>query len=284
MRFDAFPTSETSRAPWRAAFQATLAAAAVALSGCTATPPPAARSTTVPATPPKTALWVGNSFFYYNNSMHSHVGRLLAAANPAEKGYRATSATISGSGINWHDVEAHFKPGGVGSYSFDADNNVVFNSFDKPFDVVIVMDCSQCPVHPQLSKLFDEYAAKHSATARKYGAEPVFFMSWAYADKPEMTEQLAAAYLKAGADNRAKVVPAGLAFARSIATRPDLNLYEADKRHPSLMGTYLAASTVLASVYGPSPVGNRYTAGLPADVAAHLQAVAWETVQAFRQP
>ncbi|KQW39137.1 hypothetical protein [Rhizobacter sp. Root404] len=263
---------------------ATAFAIAATLGACTTTAPPAARSATAPAAPPKTALWVGNSFFYYNNSMHGHVGRLLAAANPGEKGYRATSATISGSGINWHDLEAHFKPGGVGSYSFDANNNVVFNQFDKPFDVVIVMDCSQCPIHPQLSKVFHEYAAKNSATARRHGAEPVFFMSWAYSDKPEMTEQLAAAYRKAGAENRAKVVPAGLAFARSIAKRPDLNLYEPDKRHPSLMGTYLAASTVLASVYGFSPVGNRYTAGLPADVAAHLQATAWETVQAFKQP
>ena len=258
----------------------TTALLALALGGCASPPAPSAK----PAAPTKTVLWVGNSFFYYNNSMHGHVGRLLAAANPGEKGYRATSATISGSGINWHDVEAHFQPGGVGSYSFDANNNVVFNTFDKPFDVAIIMDCSQCPVHPQLSKIFHEYAAKHSATVRKYGAEPVFFMSWAYSDKPEMTEQLAAAYTKAGADNKAKIVPAGLAFARSIAKRPELNLYEADKRHPSLMGTYLAACTVLASVYGPSPVGNRYTAGLPADVAAHLQAVAWETVQAYRQP
>ena len=258
----------------------TTALLALTLAGCASPPAPGAK----PAAPTKTVLWVGNSFFYYNNSMHGHVGRLLAAANPGEKGYRATSATISGSGINWHDVEAHFKPGGVGSYSFDANNNVVFNSFDKPFDAAIIMDCSQCPVHPQLSKVFHEYAAKHSATVRKYGAEPVFFMSWAYSDKPEMTEQLAAAYTKAGADNKAKIVPAGLAFARSIAKRPELNLYEADKRHPSLMGTYLAACTVLASVYGPSPVGNRYTAGLPADVAAHLQAMAWETVQAYRQP
>ncbi|MDP3820897.1 MAG: hypothetical protein Q8R33_05410 [Burkholderiales bacterium] len=258
----------------------TTALLALALGGCASPPAPSAK----PAAPTKTVLWVGNSFFYYNNSMHGHVRRLLAAAKPGEKGYRSTSATISGSGINWHDVEAHFKPGGVGSYSFDANNNVVFNSFDKPFDAAIIMDCSQCPVHPQLSKIFHEYAAKHSATVRKYGAEPVFFMSWAYSDKPEMTEQLAAAYTKAGADNKAKIVPAGLAFARSIAKRPDLNLYVADKRHPSLMGTYLAACTVLASVYGPSPVDNRYTAGLPADVAAHLQAVAWETVQAYRQP
>jgi hypothetical protein len=259
-------------------------AAALMLAACTSTPMPKAAASAAPAAPPKTALWVGNSFFYYNNSMHGHVGQLIAAADPGAKGYRATSVTISGSGINWHDMESHFKPGGVASYSFDAGNNVVFNSFDKPFDVAIMMDCSQCPIHPQLSKFFTEYAAKNSAIVRKHGAEPVFFMSWAYADKPEMTEQLAAAYVKAGADNRAKVVPAGLAFARSIAKRPELNLYVADKRHPSLAGTYLAACTVMASVYGISPVGNSYTAGLPADVAAHLQATAWETVQGFRQP
>jgi len=46
----------------------------------------------------------------------------------------------------------------------------------------------------------------------------------------------------------------------------------------------LAACTVLATVCGVSPVGNTYTAGLPADVAAHLQATAWETVQSFKQP
>jgi hypothetical protein len=77
------------------------------------------------------------------------------------------------------------------------------------------------------------------------------------------------------------VVPAGLAFAQSIAKRPDLNLYVADKRHPSLMGTYLAACTVVASVYKLNPVGLKYTAGLPPDVATHLQTVAWETSQAF---
>lgn len=242
------------------------------------------KRTQLDGSPPGSILWVGNSFFYYNNSMHGHVGQLLAAAHPDERGYRQTSATISGSGLNWADLEAHFKPGGVGSYSFDRNNNVVFNTFDKPFDVVIMMDCSQCPIHPELSKLFYETTAKDSEIARRHGAEPVFFMSWAYADKPEMTEQLAAAYVKAGAANHARVIPAGYAFARSIARRSDVQLYVADKRHPTVAGTYLAACTVLATVYGVSPVGNAYTAGLPADVAAHLQATAWETVQSFRQP
>ena len=229
------------------------------------------------------ALFIGNSFFYYNNSLHGHLGSLLASATPRQA-LRAVSITISASSFSWHDVDSYFRPNAVSSYSFTPDNKIVMNKFDRLFDVAIMMDCSQCPIHPQLSKFFTEYAAKNSAIARSHGAEPVFFMSWAYADKPEMTEQLAAAYLKAGADNRARVVPAGLAFARSIAKRPELNLYVADKRHPNLAGTYLAACTVMASVYGQSPVGNKYTAGLPADVAAHLQAVAWETVQGFRQP
>jgi hypothetical protein len=47
------------------------------------------------------------------------------------------------------------------------------------------------------------------------------------------------------------------------------------------MGTYLAACTVVASVYKTNPVGLKYTAGLPPDVAAHLQTVAWESSQAF---
>ena len=79
------------------------------------------------------------------------------------------------------------------------------------------------------------------------------------------------------------MVPAGLAFARSVAARPDVNLYVADKRHPSPAGSYLAACTVLASVFGVSPVGNTYTAGLDPAVARHLQQTAWETVRAYHK-
>ena len=258
-------------------------AAAAALSLCaaiaTAQPAPAAPAAAAKASSVRSMLWVGNSFFYYNNSMHGHVGQLLSAAGVT--GTRSVSATISGSGLNWHDVDAHFKPGGVASYSFVGDNEVRFNTFDKPFDAVLMMDCSQCPIHPTLGPLFHEFAKKHSDTVRRRGAEPVLFMSWAYSDKPEMTEPLAAEYVKAGKDNRALVVPAGLAFAESVKQRPPLSLIIADKRHPTLAGTYLAACTVLASVYQVNPVGNRYTAGLPAEVAAHLQSVAWETAKAF---
>ena len=94
--------------------------AVLTLAGCGSLQTPAAKPAPAVSTEVKSLLWVGNSFFYYNNSMHGHVGQLLTAAGL--RGMRASSATISGSGINWHDLEAHFKPGGVASYSFVGDN------------------------------------------------------------------------------------------------------------------------------------------------------------------
>ena len=46
---------------------------ALAIAGC-ATPPPTPAAA-VPSGPPQSLLWVGNSFFYYNNSMHGHVAQ-----------------------------------------------------------------------------------------------------------------------------------------------------------------------------------------------------------------
>jgi hypothetical protein len=232
---------------------------------------------------PASALYIGNSFFYYNNGLHGHVRGLLAEGWP-EFRHRATSVTISGSGLDWHDVESYFRPNAIGRYSFGAGNEIRFNQNERLFDVAIMMDCSQCPLHPELGGVFTEFARKHSATVRSHGARPVFFMSWAYQDKPEMTAQLAEAYTRAGNDNNAFVIPAGLAFARSILRKPDLNLYVADKRHPSLAGTYLAACTTYAALFRKSPVGLTYNAGLPPETARHLQTVAWETVQEYFRP
>jgi hypothetical protein len=249
---------------------------------------PAARAQTKPAVTslgpdfPKTAIFIGNSFFYYNNGLPGHLSLMEKAADPANKQvYRNTMVTIGGSGFDWHDVESYFRPNAIGSYSFDDDNNVVFNKPGKLFDVAVMMDCSQCPIHPKLKQVFTDYTKKNSEIVRAHGARPVFFMSWAYADKPEMTAPLAEAYTIAGNANNALVIPAGLAFAKAIARQPELNLYAPDKRHPSLAGTYLASSVVFAALTGRSPVGNSYLAGIDAPTAAFLQTVAWETVQEY---
>jgi hypothetical protein len=231
---------------------------------------------------PKTEIFIGNSFYYYNNGMPGHFSLLEKAADPEHRqDYSAVMVGIGGSGLDWHDVESYFRPNAVAAYSFDDHNEIHFNKREKLFDAAVMMDCSQCPIHPQLKTVFTEYAKKDSAIVRAHGARPVFFMSWAYADKPEMTAQLAEAYTVAGNANDALVIPAGLAFARALAKNPELNLYVADKRHPTLVGTYLAACTTFAALTGRSPVGNSYLAGIDEPTARFLQNVAWETVQAY---
>src|SRR5260221_14341576 len=66
---------------------------------------------------PNAILWVGNSFFYYNNSLHNHVLNLVRAVDHGSTS-RATSVTISGAGIDWHDMASYFRPNGIGRYSF----------------------------------------------------------------------------------------------------------------------------------------------------------------------
>jgi hypothetical protein len=229
--------------------------------------------------PPASLLWVGNSFFYYNNSMHNFLLGFVRADGRTDA--RGTSVTISGSGIEWHDMKSYLRPDGIGRYSFVGDNEIVFNKPGRQFDGVILMDCSQCPVHPKLKDTFYKFAKKHARTIRANGAEPILFMSWAYKDKPEMTQQLADAYGAAGAQNKARVIPAGLAFANAVKARPDLELYQRDKRHPTLAGTYLAAATTYATIYGKSPVGNTFISGLDAPTAAFLQEIAADTAAAY---
>lgn len=255
------------------------AAAGMLLPACAQTPLKP-KLTDVGIENPASAIYIGNSFFYYNNSLHGHVGQLIAQGMPGFR-HRATSVTISGSGFDWHDVDSYFRPNAIGGYSFGANNVVSFNKLDKLFDVAIMMDCSQCPLHPQLAPVFKDYAKKNADTVRKHGARPVYFMSWAYKDAPEMTAQLAEAYTREANANDAFVIPAGLAFARSIAQKPDLNLYVPDLRHPSLAGTYLAACTTYAALFRKSPVGLAYNAGLDPAIARHLQQVAWDTVQDY---
>lgn len=79
---------------------------------------------------PTSAIFIGNSFFFYNNSMHGHVREIISAVDKKQP-FRGTSVTISGSGLDWHNVEAYFQPNGIGRYSFVANNKIQFNKLDK---------------------------------------------------------------------------------------------------------------------------------------------------------
>src|SRR6267154_3018813 len=88
----------------------------LAAAGCIAVAPGVALAQVKPAVTtlgpdfPKSEIFIGNSFFYYNNGMPGQVSQLEKAADPDHKqDYRATMVTIGGSGFDWHDVESYFR-------------------------------------------------------------------------------------------------------------------------------------------------------------------------------
>lgn len=234
-----------------------------------------------PPRDPSLILFVGNSYLSFNNGIGWHVSRLEASSSPARR-LRSTTAAITGGGLDWHDLGSYFRPDAIGSYAYDDRNNVVPRPPGKLFDVVVMLDSSQGPIHPALRDRFRATARRFSALCRDHGAEPVFLMTWAYRDRPGMTAALADAYAAAGAANNATVIPVGLAFARSLSERPDIVLHMADNSHPTLAGSYLAACTVRAVLFPARAEASAWSADLDPSTTRYLDAVARAVVSDFR--
>lgn len=237
----------------------------LALAGCI---PPACAEESTQANGanllPDKVLFVGNSFTYYNNSLHSHYRKLTWASGLfTPENSRARTMTISGGRLPEHE-------GGF---------ERVLGAED--WDVVVMQGHSLGPISEGTAEPFRRAARKFARIARAQGTRPVFFMTWAYTGRPEMTAELDEAYTDIGRQLDAQVVPVGLAFALVSEERPDISLRIADARHPSLAGTYLAACTFFAALYGQSPEGLDYDAGLGEETANYLQRVAWQTVQGY---
>ena len=223
-----------------------------------------AEQASVAAAPPAKVLFVGNSFTYYNNGLQSHFRKLAWSSGLlTRENSRARIMTISGGRLPEH-------AGGFKSV-LSEDN----------WDVVVLQGHSIGPISEDTAEPFRKTARNFARMARKHGTRPVFFMTWAYAGKPEMTAQLDKAYTEIGNELDAQVVPVGLAFAKVVVDRPDIALTTNDARHPTLAGTYLAACTFFAALYDRSPEGLDYAAGLDAGTAGYLQKVAWQTVQDY---
>lgn len=220
---------------------------------------------------PKTMLFIGNSFVYYNNSLHNHVRKLVQSLDPENaKAYFFKSMTISGSYLADHVLGAE---GMIAGYTHKKKKG--------PWELVVLQGQSREPINKKKADQFRESAQGLDAMIRAAGSRTVLFMTWAYKDKPAMAKPLQDAYTRMGNELKALVIPVGLAFDLARATDPAMELHAEDKRHPSPLGTYLTASVFYATLYGKSPVGAPYTAGLGDAEAKFAQTIAWKAVRQY---
>jgi hypothetical protein len=160
---------------------------------------------------------------------------------------------------------------------------------EVPWDVVVLQEQSQIPSFPagDRAREFDPYVERLDQEIRASGARTLLFETWAHrsGDRANVHDDTYAAmqlrlidgYSDAAAHIRARIAPVGLAWSEALRRRPGLQLWAWDGRHPSRLGSYLAACVFYATLTRKSPVGNRFTDGLRE--APFLQRVAWDTAR-----
>ena len=81
----------------------------------------------------KRVLFVGNSYLYYNDSLHNHVKRMASEAHPGTRpsDFQYKSSTIGGSRLAHHNMDWLLKPGRIG--------------VERPFQVVILQGAAPSP-------------------------------------------------------------------------------------------------------------------------------------------
>jgi hypothetical protein len=128
---------------------------------------------------------------------------------------------------------------------------------------------------PALEKLIKAVQRHNPAT------KMLFYMTWGYKNgyKPieevnsfeKMADKIRDQYLSLYKTYNIGVVPVGMAWKDVRRDRADVKLYVKDGAHPSLKGSYLAASCFYAAIFGESPIGATYYSKLGPKICAYLQ-------------
>ncbi len=246
-------------------------------SGASVLPEPADIQAALSHRPGFRVLFVGNSLTYVNDLPHLVAG--LA---------RGTH------GIPRPLLAAAWAP--PGSSLADDLQNRSFRRLlaARRWNVIVLQEgTALSSVFDRNPRQMDTDVAILSTQARRLGAIPILFETWGNRtgtdSEPYGYEQAAVAanYASVGTRHGVDVAPAGAAWARALDQDPTQNLWVPDGHHPSLTGSYLAASVITSCIsYAVShheaaanPIHNGYTAGLEPSVAQWLRRVAWTTIR-----
>ena len=122
---------------------------------------------------PKSILFIGNSYLYYNDSMHNHVEELMEDFYEGEE-IVTKSATIGGSRLENHNIDHLLKPKNL--------------QRKEQVDMVIMQGGSGEVIDEVSRKKFIKTAVKYSKKARKKGVKPALFMTHAYTENDDRYE------------------------------------------------------------------------------------------------
>jgi len=133
---------------------------------------------------------------------------------------------------------------------------------NQNWDIVIIQEKSDLPILNRESMVqgvrrIDEMLASQDQRV-------ILFLPWAYeAGFPdaeldnyvEMQNKLAEAYYLTAEESDMEVAPVGIAWQSALQEKPDLELWAIDGRHPTRLGSFLAANVFFALIFEQNPAG-----------------------------
>ncbi len=214
---------------------------------------------------PFRTLMVGNSFTFWNGGLWFPLQDML--------GSRLVGNRV------WPSVQ-----GGASLATHVARQRLSRQLVEGEFDLVIL----QGDIPESSVKAFEENAASLIARVRKSGAEPLLFMTWDYDRLDWLSlQEIIAAHHRVVDAHQLSLAPVGDAYLRVRKLRPDLDLYDSDREHPSLLGSYLALVILYATITNSDP---REESMLPRSFrriseadADYLRQIAWQVVKDERE-
>ena len=220
-------------------------------------------------------LFIGNSYTYYNDMPTAIFEKLAESAGYEVK----VTAVTKGSYKLCQFADPADEYGAMVEKALKG---------TEKYDFVILQEQS---FRPASENAPDFYASVRnlSERIRATGATPILYATWGYKagnsnlDKygltnESMTWKLAAAYRAIGDELGISVAHVGLAFYDVYTAQCGIELYNADRSHPSYAGSYLAAATLFARIFSADPTGAKYTGELTSNDAEILSRAAKRAV------
>lgn len=206
------------------------------------------------AAEPIRILFIGNSYTYYHQLPHLLAWQ--ASVSGVSNAVETTAITDGGA-----TLEFHWQRG-----------DALAALARQRWDYVVLQEQSLLPIHDparmhRYVRLFDE-------KIKQAQAKTILYLTWARADAPHTQAALNRAYEQIAAEIGARVAAVGPAWALVGKARPDLALYEADRSHPTLIGSYLAAYVLHQTLFGRPASPDSAPRGLTDTDVAVLQRAA----------
>jgi hypothetical protein len=217
-------------------------------------------------------LFIGNSFTFMNDMP------LMFKEIAISKGktVHVEHVTEGGKSMDWHSKQER-------TYK-------TINS--RSWDYVILQEHSNTPAQPdsKTEKISLPFFKQIADSIRKNCdcTQIMLYMTWGYKNGNSqwaeintyetMQARITTTYLRYSDLLQAQLSPVGMVWSQFRKSYPAIELYDPDNFHPSKYGSYLSASTFFAAVFGESPYGSMYYAGLDPYTVEMIQLTASQVV------